>query len=124
MSITLFKFSVRIWVNWCNWTKSKRGETILTVFSYPPIKTSSLNNCGKVETLYFLKNIWDSSFDKLISWYFKLYFLSNPLINAHYYINENAYYFNQLLSKAEKERNNDGKKFYIVLDRDLIKKFQ
>tara|TARA_B100001057_G_scaffold295213_1_gene295292 strand:- start:986 stop:2629 length:1644 start_codon:yes stop_codon:yes gene_type:complete len=48
----------------------------------------------------------------------------NPLINAHYYINENAYYFNRLLSKAEKERNNDGKKFYIVLDRDLIKKFQ
>ena len=48
----------------------------------------------------------------------------NPLINAHYYINENAYYFNQLLSKAEKERNYDGKKFYIVLDRDIIKKFQ
>ena len=48
----------------------------------------------------------------------------NPLINAHYNIIENAYYYNELLSKAEKDRNNDGKKFFIVLDRDLIKKIQ
>ena len=26
-----------------------------------------------------------------------------------------------MILKAEKRRNNDGKKFYIVLDRDLIK---
>jgi len=29
-----------------------------------------------------------------------------------------------LLLKAEKKRNNDGKKFYIVLDKNLIKKIQ
>ena len=48
----------------------------------------------------------------------------NPLINAHYTINKNNYYFNHLFLKAEKKRNNDGKKYYIVLDRDLIKKIQ
>ncbi len=48
----------------------------------------------------------------------------NPLINAHYTIDKNNYYFNHLFLKAEKKRNNDGKKYYIVLDRDLIKKIQ
>ena len=48
----------------------------------------------------------------------------NPLINAHYFINDNTYHFNKLLVKAEKERNIDSKKFYIVLDRNLIKKIQ
>ena len=48
----------------------------------------------------------------------------NPLINAHYFINKNTNHFNELLLKAEKKRNIDGKKFYIVLDRDLIKKIQ
>ena len=46
----------------------------------------------------------------------------NPLINAHYFINENTYYFNKLLLKAEKKKDID--KFYIVLDKDLIKKIQ
>ena len=46
----------------------------------------------------------------------------NPFINAHYYINEDSYYFNELLLKAEKKKNIDGKKFYIVLDRNLINK--
>ena len=46
----------------------------------------------------------------------------NPLINAHYYVNPDANHFIELLSKAEKERNNNGEKFYIVLNRDLIKK--
>ena len=66
---------------------------------------------------FSLKNV-----DRIIKEFKRYNF--NPLINAHYYINENAYYFNQLLSKVEKERNYDGKKFYIVLDRDIIKKFQ
>ena len=48
----------------------------------------------------------------------------NPLINAHYYIKPDAYYFYDLLSKAEKNRNNNGEKFYIVLNRDLIKKIK
>ena len=48
----------------------------------------------------------------------------NPLINAHYYINENSNHFGELFLKAEKKRINEGKKFYIVLDRDLIKKIQ
>ncbi len=46
----------------------------------------------------------------------------NPLINAHYFINNNSDHFNELFLKAEKNRNIDGKKFYIVLDKDLIKK--
>ena len=49
----------------------------------------------------------------------------NPLINAHYFINKNTYHFNQLLLKVEKKRNNnDEKKFYIVLDKNLIKRIQ
>ena len=46
----------------------------------------------------------------------------NPLINAHYYIDVNTYHFNKILLKAEKKRDIDGKKFYIVLDRNLINK--
>ena len=46
----------------------------------------------------------------------------NPLINAHYYIDNDTYHFNKLLLKAEKIRNIDRKKFYIVLDRNLINK--
>ena len=45
----------------------------------------------------------------------------NPLVNAHFYINEDGYNSNELLLKAEKKRNIDKKKFYIVLDRNLIK---
>ena len=48
----------------------------------------------------------------------------NPIINAHYYINPDANHFIDLLSKAEKKRNNNGEKFYIVLNRDLIKKIR
>ena len=48
----------------------------------------------------------------------------NPLINAHYYIDENTYDFNELLLKAEDKRNIDGKEFYIVLDRNLIKRIE
>ena len=48
----------------------------------------------------------------------------NPLVNAHYFINDNTNHFNNLFLEAEKKRNKDGKKFYIVLDRDLIKKIQ
>ena len=48
----------------------------------------------------------------------------NPFINAHYFINKNTNHFNELFLKAEEKRNINGKKFYIVLDRDLIKKIQ
>ena len=49
----------------------------------------------------------------------------NPLMNAHYNISENAYYFNELLSKAEKEKKEIMKEIlFIVLDRDLIGKIQ
>ena len=48
----------------------------------------------------------------------------NPLIDAHYFINDNSNYFNELLLKAEKKRDIDGKKFYIVLDKNLIKNIQ
>ena len=46
----------------------------------------------------------------------------NPLINAHYYIDDDTYHFNKLLLKAEKIRNIDRRKFYIVLDGNLINK--
>ena len=48
----------------------------------------------------------------------------NPLIDAHYFINDNSNHFIELLHKAEKKRDIDGKKFYIVLDKNLIKKIQ
>ena len=48
----------------------------------------------------------------------------NPLINAHYYIDDNTYDFNELLLKAEDKRNIDGKAFYIVLDRNLIQRIE
>ena len=48
----------------------------------------------------------------------------NPFINAHYFINKNTDPFNRLFLKAEKKRNLDGSKFYIVLDKNLIKKIQ
>ena len=66
-------------------------------------------------SIFLLKNI-----DRIIKESDKYNY--NPLINAHYYINEDTYDFNGLLSKAEKKRNTDGKKFYIVLDRNLIDK--
>ena len=46
----------------------------------------------------------------------------NPLINAHYFINDITQHFDELLLKAEEKRNIDGKKFYIVLDKNLIDK--
>ncbi len=46
----------------------------------------------------------------------------NPMINAHYHVNKDSSQFNELLFKAEKKRNVDGKKFYIVLDKNLINK--
>ena len=48
----------------------------------------------------------------------------NPIINAHYFINDNANYFYDLLLKAEKKRDIDRDKFYIVLDKNLIKRIQ
>ena len=48
----------------------------------------------------------------------------NPLINAHYFINNNNDSFNELFLKAEKKRVLDGNKFYIVLNKNLIKKIQ
>ena len=48
----------------------------------------------------------------------------NPLINAHYYVNPDANHFIDLLSKAEKKEITMEKKFYIVLNRDLIKKIR
>ena len=65
--------------------------------------------------IFSLKNI-----DRIIKEFNKYNY--NPLINAHYYINDDTYDFNGLLLKAEKKRNIDGKKFYIVLDRNLIDK--
>ena len=48
--------------------------------------------------------------------------ITNSLINAHYFIDDNTYHYIKLLTKAEKERDIDKKKFYIILDRNLIKR--
>ena len=48
----------------------------------------------------------------------------NPMINAHFFINNDNDYFNGLFLKAEKKRDIDGKNFYIVLNKNLIKKIQ
>ena len=67
--------------------------------------------------IFSLKNI-----DRIFNEFDKYNF--NPLINAHYFISDTSDHFNELLSKAEKKRNVDRKKFYIVLDQNLIKKIQ
>ena len=46
------------------------------------------------------------------------------MINAHFFINNDNDYFNGLFLKAEKKRDIDGKNFYIVLNKNLIKKIQ
>ena len=48
----------------------------------------------------------------------------NPLINAHYFIDDNTDHFYELFLKAEKKRVFDRDKFYIVLDKNLIKNIQ
>ena len=47
----------------------------------------------------------------------------NPLIDAHYFVDDSADHYYELFLKAEKERAID-EKFYIVLDKNLIKKIQ
>ncbi len=66
---------------------------------------------------FFLKNV-----DRIFKEYNKYNY--NPFINAHYYLNKNTQHFNKLFLKAEKERLNDEENFYIVLDRNLIKRIQ
>ena len=68
-------------------------------------------------TIFIFKNI-----DRILKEFEKYNY--NPIINAHYFINNNTYHFNQLLLKAEEKRDNDNKKFYIVLDKNLIKKIE
>ena len=68
-------------------------------------------------TIFIFKNI-----DRIFKEFDKYNY--NPLINAHYFINNNTNHFNQLLLKAEEKRDNDKKKFYIVLDKNLIKKIE
>ena len=46
----------------------------------------------------------------------------NPFTNAHYFVNDNSNHYKELFLRAERNRIKDGKKFYIVLNRDLIKK--
>ncbi len=48
----------------------------------------------------------------------------NPFFNVHYFIDDNTNHYKELFLRAEKVRNEDGIKFYIVLNRDLIKKIQ
>ena len=42
----------------------------------------------------------------------------------HYFIDDNSNHYKKLFLSAEKNRNKDRMKFYIVLNRDLIKKIQ
>ena len=48
----------------------------------------------------------------------------NPFINAHYFVNDNSNHYKEIFLRAERNRIKDGKKFYIVLNRDLINKIQ
>ena len=66
---------------------------------------------------FSLKNV-----DRIFKEYKKYNF--NPFTNAHYFVNDNSNHYRELFLRAEKNRIKDGKKFYIVLNRDLIKKIQ
>ena len=62
------------------------------------------------------------NFDRIFKEYKKYNY--NPFINAHYFVNDNSNHFKELFFLAERNRIKDGEKFYIVLNRDLIKKIQ
>ena len=66
-------------------------------------------------SFFLLKNI-----NRIFNEYKKYNY--NPLVDAHYYIDKNTYHFNKLLFEAKKYKNSN--QFYIVLNRDLIKKIQ
>ena len=66
---------------------------------------------------FFLKNV-----DRIFKEYKKYNY--NPFTNVHYFVNDNSNHYRELFLRAEKNRIKDGKKFYIVLNRDLIKKIQ
>ena len=67
-------------------------------------------------SIFSLKNI-DRIFKESVKYNY------NPLINAHYFVDDSADHYYELFLKAEKERAID-EKFYIVLDKNLIKKIQ
>ena len=66
---------------------------------------------------FSLKNV-----DRIFKEYKKYNY--NHFTNAHYFVNDNSNHYRELFLQAEKNRIKDGKKFYIVLNRDLIKKIQ
>ncbi len=107
------------------------GFTLIALFIFVPLSifTESRLNLNskfkkKITFLIFLSFIIFSfkNIDRILKESDKYKY--NPFINAHYFINNNTDHFNKLLLKAEKKRDVDGKKFYIVLDRNLIKKIQ
>ena len=105
------------------------GFTLIALFIFIPLSIffeSRLNSDSKltkkVTFLIFLSFLIFSfkNIDRILEEFDRYNY--NPLINAHYYIDVNTYHFNKILLKAEKKRDIDGKKFYIVLDRNLINK--
>ena len=65
--------------------------------------------------LFFSKNV-----KRIMNEYEKYNY--NPIKNLHYFIKDDVYYFNNLISRVHQKTNNG--KFYIVLTKDLIKKIQ
>ena len=63
--------------------------------------------------LFFAKNV-----KRIMNEYEKYNY--NPIKNLHYFIKDDVYYFNNLISRVHQKTNNG--KFYIVLTKDLIKR--
>ena len=132
--IYLFYFSILILlIEWFLNHPALRygGYTLIALFFFVPLSLfiernliSDLKLKKKITILICLSFVFflTKNVNRLVKENKKYNF--NPLINAHYYVNPDTNHFIDLLSKAEKIRNNNGEKFYIVLNRDLIKKIR
>ena len=107
------------------------GFTLIALFIFIPLSIFiesrldlNLKLKKKITFLIFISFIIFSTknIDRIFKEFDKYNY--NPLTNAHYFISDSTQHFDELLLKAEKKRNIDGKKFYIVLDKNLIKKIQ
>ena len=101
------------------------GFTLIALSIYIPL---SLNMVGRLNlnsklkkkfTFLICLSIAFFSF-KNVDRIFKEYKKYNydPFINAHYFVNDDSNPYEELLLRAERNRIKDGKKFYIVLNRN------
>ena len=107
------------------------GFTLIALSIFIPLSLYTVNKINfnlklnkKITFLICLSFVIFSfkNFDRIFKEYKKYNY--NPFINAHYFVNDNSNHYKEIFLRAERNRIKDGKKFYIVLNRDLIDKIQ